>query len=344
MSDETQDPGEDSAILIEPNEHAARHTGRPRGRRPGGAPLVNYEELDKLLVEGEVRDVGNGRVMRVYPSYGQLAIKYGVTKPLIVQYSTRHNCQVRRKEFALKEEQEALRAEQKAVKEQGASALPQHSPVVEGTLRRGGKKVIPWDLIDELLVFGESVADADGKPILQYPSCNELARRFGVASSTIATWSKQQNCPKRRSEHQTRLAIRFEEKVIEKRANAKATSRAELMQLADEYFERWGSKLKEGGVRTDSPQDFDKMVRLWEYLQGNADTRTEVNGTLTLQAVQERHAAVQKIRALDPAEAGLVVEESPTRIDELGEGMTEPAELPGVVESDGAEAPANGSG
>ena len=73
-----------------------RKSGRPR---KGKAPRVPYEELDRILVFGEVVECEGGEGTTVqFPSYRTLAARFGVSHSLIAQYAKKHNCMRRREE------------------------------------------------------------------------------------------------------------------------------------------------------------------------------------------------------------------------------------------------------
>jgi len=88
---------------------------RGRGGRPrkGEGPRVPYEDLDRILVFGEVVpcEDGNGTTV-YYPSYRQLAERYGVSNSVIAEYAKSHNVQRRRKEAQARIQ---VKAEQKLV-------------------------------------------------------------------------------------------------------------------------------------------------------------------------------------------------------------------------------------
>lgn len=79
--------------------------GKARGRhRPKkqDAPELDYVELDKLLVFGEVVAVGPdgaGGANVVYPSYRDLASRFGLSSSMVGEYAKTHNC-LRRREVA----------------------------------------------------------------------------------------------------------------------------------------------------------------------------------------------------------------------------------------------------
>ena len=76
-------------------------TSRAKGRPPkGAAPALPAEEVDRLLVFGEVVTCDDGSSQTVtYPSYRDLAERFGVSTTLIAKYSKDHNC-IRRREQA----------------------------------------------------------------------------------------------------------------------------------------------------------------------------------------------------------------------------------------------------
>ncbi len=87
---------------------------RARGRpRKGDAPLIDHEQLDKLLVYGELApsDDGSGTTT-VYPSYRQLAERFGVSYAVIGEYARKHNTMARRERAQTRTQ---LRVEEKMV-------------------------------------------------------------------------------------------------------------------------------------------------------------------------------------------------------------------------------------
>ncbi len=77
------------------------NSGNPIGRpRKGEGPRLPYEEIDRILVFGEVVACDDGKnTTVVYPSYRDLGRRYGVSHSLIADYAKKHNC-MRRREVA----------------------------------------------------------------------------------------------------------------------------------------------------------------------------------------------------------------------------------------------------
>ncbi len=76
------------------------NSGRKNGRpAKGDPPRVPYEELDRILVFGEVVTCEDGESSTVqYPSYRDLARRYGVCNSVIARYAKKHNCMRRREQ------------------------------------------------------------------------------------------------------------------------------------------------------------------------------------------------------------------------------------------------------
>lgn len=72
-----------------------RKPGRPRKSE---APLIPFEELDRLLVFGEVKQLEDGSSTTVYPTHRVLSERYGVVPSVIASYAKSHNCTRRREE------------------------------------------------------------------------------------------------------------------------------------------------------------------------------------------------------------------------------------------------------
>lgn len=114
-----------------------------------------------------------------------------------------------------------------------------------------------------------------------YPTYRQLAERYGVMVSLIATYAKTRNCLRRRQTAKTRIEVRIEDKLIEKRAEALAVGKDDVVRMIDGYLLHFQKALEEGRVRTDNPTDVNTLVRLKEFIMGGADTRQELRATLS---------------------------------------------------------------
>jgi hypothetical protein len=185
-----------------------------------------------------------------------------------------------------------------------------------GRPRNGDRPVIPWLEIDRLLVFGEMVRDQQtGREDLRYPSQRELGKRFGVSSGLIGYYSKQHQCMKRREENRRRAQVSFEQKLVEKLAEARAISTAEAIEIVDAYMRAFREALEEGRIRVDNARDFNTMMRLKAFLEGKADSRQEVQGVITLEQMQARHRALRaQLDSLTPEITGEVPARNRNRV------------------------------
>lgn len=180
-----------------------------------------------------------------------------------------------------------------------------------GRPRRADAPVVPWPEVDRLLVFGERVKDeATGREAVSFPSYMELAARYGVSKSRIGQYATRAKCLRRREETREREQARYEQKVVERRAEARALGTEDVVRIIDGYIEGFRKAVDEGSVRFDSPADLDRLVRLKELMLGNADSRQEIQGGLTLDAIQQRHQRLRaQVDAITPELAGVAAGE-----------------------------------
>ena len=180
-----------------------------------------------------------------------------------------------------------------------------------GRPKRADAPIVPWDDVDRLLVHGEPVTDEQsGKKTTSYPSLAELGRRYGVSKNRIWQYASKHKCMERRKESRAREQIRYDRIVSARRAEARALATADVVRVVDAYIVGFEKALDEGKVRFDSPADLDRLVRLKELLLGNADSRQEVQGGITLEAIQARHQRVSKqVDRLTPEVSGEVTGE-----------------------------------
>jgi len=85
-------------------EDSSGKTGRPT---KGDGPKVPYDEIDRLLVHGEVVEAESGGTTVVYPSYRTLARRYGCSHSLISWYARKHNTMRRRRQTQARVEAKA---------------------------------------------------------------------------------------------------------------------------------------------------------------------------------------------------------------------------------------------
>ncbi|MBI3184637.1 MAG: hypothetical protein HYZ28_21075 [Myxococcales bacterium] len=180
-----------------------------------------------------------------------------------------------------------------------------------GRPKKADAPIVPWDEVDRLLVFGEVVKDPDtDREAVKFPSLADLGARYGVSRNRVWQYASKARCYQRREEARLKAQARFEEKVVEKVAEARALATADVVQVVDDYIRGFQQAVDGGKVRFDSPADLDRLVRLKELLVGNADSRQELRGGLTLESIQQRH---QRLRAqldtLTPELEGTAIDE-----------------------------------
>jgi hypothetical protein len=174
-----------------------------------------------------------------------------------------------------------------------------------GRPRKSEGPRVPYEELDRILVFGEVVPCEDGNgTTVQFPSYRELADRYGVSHSVIAEYAKTHNAQRRRKEAQSRIQAKAENKLVELRASAIALSKDDELRIIDRYLGGFEDALSEGRVRFDNPADFNTMVRLKEFVLGNADSRQEIHASLSLESLQTRHRQMLRTVEASPAERG----------------------------------------
>lgn len=194
-----------------------------------------------------------------------------------------------------------------------------------GRPKRGQGLKLDHRRLDRLLVQGER--DLENKGSVVYPTYSELAERFGVSKGTISHYASKHNCMERRKQTFEELQAKVDAKLVEIRADARALPTAEAVQIIDDYVRLFADRVSSGEVRADSPSDVNTLLRLKEFLLGNADSRTEVTGHISLEAIQSRHKqTVAAIQATTPAIRGVVSQEA--EADRVPGPEVEPVPLP----------------
>jgi hypothetical protein len=204
-----------------------------------------------------------------------------------------------------------------------------------GRPRKGEAPVIDHEQLDKLLVYGELTPAKDGTGVTTaFPTYAQLAERFGVSTSVIRDYAKQHNTMARRERARLRTQLRIEEKMVEARAEAVVVTKERELQIIDAYLAGFEKAITEGRVRFDNPTDYNTMARLKEFLLGGADSRPEVNATLSLDALQARHRDTRRaIVDASPAERGedALPAPSPERSDEIAAPAAAVADPPGAT-------------
>lgn len=307
---------------------------------------VSAEEIARELIEGLVVLDENGDEMRRIPTQREIAERLAVAHSLISRIAIGHDCARRHQEyrrthpepFAAYDAFEArLTSGEPTDDEPEPSASTDSTATDQPKKRRAGRPNrydspnVPWNEVDRLLVMGETVQLKDGTQSTRYPAIRELARRYGICHTNIVTYAREHHCERRREVARQRLLARTEETVIELRATAIAVSKDDALRMIDKFLLKFEKALDEDRVRYDAPADFNTMLRLKEFVMGGADSRQETTTTITLEALQERHARMlRETRELTPAEMGIIDVTGRTGAAELGEPNTNSGDIEGV--------------
>lgn len=179
-----------------------------------------------------------------------------------------------------------------------------------GRPTKGDGYAFPHDEVDNLLVHGETVeAEDGGHRQVKYPSYRELAEKYGVAHSLIGKFAREHNCLARRQQAEKRVRSMSDIKLAEMRADEFAVSRDDGIRCIDRFLAQFEAAVLEGRVRCDNPPDYNLMTRLKAFLLGEADSRHQELGGITLEDMQAAHARLLKqeeeIRR-NPAITGMV--------------------------------------
>jgi hypothetical protein len=186
------------------------------------------------------------------------------------------------------------------------SQLESQSRRRPGRPRRADAPVIPWEAVDRVLVFGEAIQDPEtGVEAVRFPSLAVLAQRYGVSRTLLWKYASKARCFERRKEARAKTLARTDAKVIEKLSTSRAAATSDVAAIVDTFISGFRKALDEGKVRVDSAADLDRLVRLRELINGNADSRNEMTGNLTLEALQSRHRQLRgQVDAMTPELAG----------------------------------------
>jgi hypothetical protein len=116
-----------------------------------------------------------------------------------------------------------------------------------GRPKRADSPVVPWDEVDRLLIFGEPATDPrTGQEAVKFPSLADLAKRYGVSRNLIWRYADKAKCFARRDEARLKTQARFEQKVIEQAASARAAASSDVATLVDDVIGSFRKAFDEG--------------------------------------------------------------------------------------------------
>ena len=174
-----------------------------------------------------------------------------------------------------------------------------------GRPAKGDEPAYNAEELDRMLVHGDHVDLGDGEFKIVYPTFRELALRYGCSLSTISEYAKAHNTARRRKTAGDRVRVRSDAKLADLRADAIAVTRDDEIRILDTFIRKFEEALIEGRVRCDNIADFNTALRLKQLLLGDADSRSELNVTVSLQALQSRHLeSIRRMEVVNVAETG----------------------------------------
>ena len=160
-----------------------------------------------------------------------------------------------------------------------------------GRPSKSGNPKVPWGEVDELLVHGEKNETGE----IRYPSFRDLAKRFQISHSSVSRYSRHHNCLERREKAKKAKQVMTDFKLNELRADETALKRDDLIRAVERFLLQFEKAIIENRVRCDNPTDYNTMVRLREFLLGNAEADTGTVAGITLEQIEERYKEMQKM-------------------------------------------------
>ncbi len=162
-----------------------------------------------------------------------------------------------------------------------------------GRPAKNSETLVNWDAVDSLLVEGEQV-ETDNGVVTGYPTYRDLAGRFGVSHSLIGKYAAEHNCLERRKQNQKRARSLANSRLSEFRAHELALKSDDIIRAIERYMVDFEEALVEGRVRCDNPADYNTMVRLRAFVEGDADSRSEIVAGVSLEELEQRHGEMLK--------------------------------------------------
>jgi hypothetical protein len=127
-----------------------------------------------------------------------------------------------------------------------------------GRPKGGHGPAVPWHRVYRLLVFGEvALNETTSRPEVRFPSYRELASRYGVSVSLIATYAAKHQCIKHRELLHAHVQGQPEHRLLEQGVAAPTMPIVEVIAILEEYRRA----LQEGAVLPEA-QDAQPTHRL----------------------------------------------------------------------------------
>jgi hypothetical protein len=145
---------------------------------------------------------------------------------------------------------------------------------------------INWEAIEADYVWGETISKrADGTYVRKYPTLVQIGDKHGISKSLVHYYAKKQGWEDRR----LRAISTTKEEFDKEMSKSRARETVEAMEVLDEWLREFAENVRLKKVRADSIGDLNTVVRLKQFLKGEADSRSEQKVVVSLETLQTRH-------------------------------------------------------
>jgi hypothetical protein len=177
-----------------------------------------------------------------------------------------------------------------------------------GRPRKSNRPKVDWNEIDKRLVHGDPVVDAEQGTVINYPSYRDLAKEYKTSTCMVARHAKKHNCLQRREQAKKHFFEAKDKRLAEFRADSVAVVLDDQLRMINSCLLQFEEETKERKHEI-TPTDFNTLSRLKLVLEGNAETRQEIMGGLTIDELQRRHREyLDDCSRITPEMTGMVIE------------------------------------
>lgn len=182
--------------------------------------------------------------------------------------------------------------------------------------------------LDRLLVDGLRIVDPKtGVARMVRLSHRTIAQRLGISRGTVAAHAKKRNCTERREQAKLLEQRETDAAIATHVATQSAVSMVDILTTIDTLWRHTAADVDKGKLRAQNMVDVNTLARLKSFLQGGADSRMEIQGSITLEAMQRTHRDVVTTSAVwTPEMAGESGAALPAKEEDPKNGPTEDTE------------------
>jgi len=146
--------------------------------------------------------------------------------------------------------------------------------------------------LELLLVYGYTKPGTP--PQHSFPSLQEAGSLLGVTHAVAARVWQNCRCQDQRAAYVEQRNRELDaSRLLKSQAVSAAGHMATEVAIARGWIEQFERNLQSGHVKCDAVVDFDRIVRLKQFMEGEVESRRETVGNLSLQSVQARLEQVQ---------------------------------------------------